>query len=81
MGIGAVVRDHSGRFLGAIPRSGGKASNALSAELLAIREACLYALEGGFWDCLLESDCLEAVKLIKGSVSAGSLDQLVVRDI
>lgn len=61
--------------------SWGVACSALYAELLAVREACLFALEGGFRNSVVETDCADVVKHVKGEISANSLDHTLVKDI
>ena len=58
VGVGVVIRDHSGDFFAGMSKRGLEVNSAEMAELLAAREAIKFALEAGFRDVLLEGDSI-----------------------
>lgn len=56
-GIGVIVRDDHGHCLAALHRSIKYASSAFQVEVEACRAGMLFALEKGFNDFILETDC------------------------
>jgi ribonuclease HI len=64
-GIGMVLRDDDGSIIVSACRFLQSCQNPLEAELEACRHAISLALEWSALPCIVEMDCLEAVKMIK----------------
>ena len=64
-----VLRDHEGSFVFSACRQTFSCNDALESELLALQEVIALALQWCSLPLDIESDCLEAVMMIKSSVS------------
>ncbi|KAK8562688.1 hypothetical protein V6N12_010759 [Hibiscus sabdariffa] len=62
-GVGVVCRDCNGRWMSGVARAVGRCT-ALVAELWAIHDGLLHAWSTGYRFIEMESDCLEAVKVV-----------------
>ncbi|KAK1644352.1 hypothetical protein QYE76_062157 [Lolium multiflorum] len=81
---GMVLRDHQGDMIFAACRMLRHCSDATKAELLAIEEGLSLALQWTTSKIVVESDCVEAIELIKKSTpntSAYAFRVSVIRDL
>ncbi|KAK1660876.1 hypothetical protein QYE76_049035 [Lolium multiflorum] len=81
---GMVLRDHQGDMIFAACRMLRHCSDATEAELLAIEEGLSLALQWTTSKIVVESDCAEAIELIKKSTpntSAYAFRVSVIRDL
>ncbi|KAE8783266.1 non-ltr retroelement reverse transcriptase [Hordeum vulgare] len=67
MGVGIVVRDHTGSFIAACSESYANVMIPEMAEALAVRRAVSFALEEGYSKVNFGSDCLAVVQRINSS--------------
>jgi ribonuclease HI len=81
MGAGIVIRDHMGLCLAACGERSDNVKMPEMAEALAIHRAIVFALEEGFSDIILASDCLSVLQRINSSVIDRSPTGSVVEDI
>jgi ribonuclease HI len=72
MGMGAVIRDHTGNCLVACSES-KKAVAPEIAEALAMRRAIILAKDEGFSKIIVDSDCLSVVKQVTSDQDDWSL--------
>lgn len=79
-GVGAVVRDSSGRVVLALSRHIDRCGSALEAELLACKEGLSLALQYTLLPLVLETDCLEALKLLKSKEKVMSPEVFIIRE-
>lgn len=63
-GIGAVLRNSEGKLIFAACGSMCRPVSALEAELVACKEGIILALQWTFLPIIVETDCLELVKLV-----------------
>jgi hypothetical protein len=66
-GAGVILRDHTGQVICAASRQLFRCVDATDAELAAIEEGIAFALAWTTLPFTVESDCLEAIQLIKES--------------
>ncbi|KAK8504072.1 hypothetical protein V6N12_005613 [Hibiscus sabdariffa] len=64
VGIGVAFQDSDGKWIWGVARSVGRC-NVLLAELWAIHDGLLHAWLRGYRQIVVESDCLEAVHIVK----------------
>lgn len=64
-GIGAVLRDSTGKVIFSACGFVARCSSALEVELLACNEGIIMALQWTFLPVIVETDCLEVVQLIQ----------------
>ena len=76
-----VLRDHEGTIILSSSRHLISCNDIFEAELLAIKEGLSLALQWGILPIDLESDCLEAVMMIKGGATNKSKYAFIIRDI
>jgi ribonuclease HI len=81
MGVGVVIRDHSGKFLVACSKLLDEVIAPELAEALAVRSAITLALEEGLDRIILVSDCLSVIQRIQSPNRDRSLVGVVVEDI
>jgi ribonuclease HI len=81
MGMGMVVRDHSGAFKFACSEGIAGIINPELAEATTVRRALVLAKEQGFRNIILASDCLTVIQKIAARVRDRSLVGSVVGDI
>ena len=81
VGIGVVVRDHMGEFFAGMTKVGEKASSAEVAELVAAREAIVFAVEAGFSNLVLEGDNLVVMNSLQSSKDDLASGGTIVADI
>jgi hypothetical protein len=83
-GAGMVLRDSSGKMIYAVCRHLEQCRDATEAELMAIEEGLKLALQWSNLEFSLETDCLEALELIKErtpNLSAYAFRVNVIRDL
>jgi hypothetical protein len=81
MGIGAVIRDHTGNCLVACSEQSEEVVALEIAEALAMRRAIILAKEEGFSKIIVNSDCLSVVKRVTSDQDDRSLCGPVIHDI
>jgi ribonuclease HI len=81
MGVGVVIRDHSGNFLVACNKLLDQVIAPEIAEALAIRSAITLTRDEGLNKVLLVSDCQSVIQRIQSPVRDRSLVGVVVEDI
>uniref|UniRef100_A0ACD5XPQ5 Uncharacterized protein n=3 Tax=Avena sativa TaxID=4498 RepID=A0ACD5XPQ5_AVESA len=81
MGVGVVIRDHTGSFLAACSKLLDEVTSPEIAEALAIRSAISLARDEGLNDFILVSDCLSVIQRIQSPVRDRSMVGVVVEDI
>jgi ribonuclease HI len=64
-GAGMVLRDHNGQVIHAVSRQLVNCADATEAELAAIEDGVAMALAWTPLSFIVETDCLEAVQLVK----------------
>lgn len=62
-GAGMVARDHTGSFIRSRCNKYVSVSDSFAIKLLACRDALLLAIDSGFQEVIIETDCQEVVKL------------------
>jgi hypothetical protein len=80
MGVGVVIRDHSGNFLVACSKLLDQVTAPEIAEAPAIRSAVTLAHDEGLKKVLLVSDCLSVIQRIQSPVRDRSLVGVVVEE-
>uniref|UniRef100_A0A8R7VCU9 RNase H type-1 domain-containing protein n=1 Tax=Triticum urartu TaxID=4572 RepID=A0A8R7VCU9_TRIUA len=80
-GAGMILRDHEGEIVFSACRLLYACDDVLEAELLAIREEISLALQWSILPIDVESDCLEAVNMIKTGNSNKSKYAFIIREI
>ena len=78
MGIGIVIRDHSGSFVAACCHKIDRITDVEMAEALAVRYAVYFAKEHNLHQVLVASDCLNLIKKIQSPVMYRSHVQKIV---
>lgn len=77
----AVVRDSEGSVLAAAMFPIAPPSMAEEAEAMAVFRGLSFALEMGFFNCIIETDCLLVVRYVEGkSCSLGNVG-LIIKDV
>ena len=66
-GVGGIVRNHEGLLMGAFAKHENCDISVLATELLAMKIGLEFALEYFLSPLIVESDCLEAVKLVNSN--------------
>ena len=79
-GIGVVVRDNQGNCVAALARHLPLASSALHVELEACRAGLLFAIQQGWNQIELESDCMQLVTALSNSCEDWSHVGRIVED-
>ncbi|OEL36765.1 hypothetical protein BAE44_0002215 [Dichanthelium oligosanthes] len=72
MGLGIVVRDHSGDFLAAYRQGIDKITNPEIAEAVAFRRAILFALGLPCNQAIIATDCLSLFQKLRSEAIDGS---------
>ena len=80
-GAGMILRDRAGSIIFSSCRHLHTCTDALEAELLAIKEGISSSLQWSNLPIDIESDCLEAVSMIKEGVANRSKYAFIVREI
>jgi ribonuclease HI len=80
-GAGMVVRDHNGSIILSACRQLRNCRDALEAELCAVREGLSLAMQWCNQPLILETDCLEIVKMIRNEDIDRSVYTTLVEDI
>jgi ribonuclease HI len=81
MGLGVVIRDHSGQCLAACSETQDEVVTPEMAEALALRRAVLFAREEGFSRVIFSSDCLSLVNRVNALQQDRSIIGPVIQDI
>jgi len=81
MGIGIVIRDHSGSFVAACCHKIDRITDAEMAEALVVRYAVYFAKEHNLRQVLVASDCLNLIKKIQSPVMDRSHVGVIVQEI
>jgi hypothetical protein len=81
MGLGAVGRDHRGTLKFSVSEGITGISSPEVAEAIAIRSALTFALNNGFMDIILASDCLSMIQCICSPILDRSPVGALVTDI
>ncbi|XP_042487875.1 uncharacterized protein LOC122068097 [Macadamia integrifolia] len=68
-GIGGICRDHNKRFICCFSAGVGR-NHAITAEVLAIRQALITARSMNFYNLVIESDNLTAINLLWGKTQS-----------
>ena len=80
-GAGMILKDQEGEIVFNACRFLYACDDLLEAELLAIREGISLALQWSILPIDVESDCLEAVNMIKRGISNKSKYAFIIREI
>lgn len=80
-GISMVLRDSTGEVIASACKPLASCISALESELLAYREGLLLALHWSLRPIIVESDCLEAIQLLKSTEKAMSDQAFLVKEI
>ena len=80
-GSGMILRDHNGNIVLSACRHLYHCLNALESELAAIREGLSLALQWSELPIDIESDCLEAINLLKKGEMDRSANSFMVHEI
>jgi ribonuclease HI len=72
-GIGMILRDHRGQVIVAASKSLSHCADATKAELTAIEEGMALAMNWTQMNFVIESDCSEAIYLIKNTTPNTSM--------
>jgi ribonuclease HI len=81
MGVGVVIRSHSGECLSAISELVNEVTSPELAEAIAVRRALALAREEGFDKIMVATDCLSLVNRINNSILDRSFLGVVIQDI
>jgi ribonuclease HI len=83
-GVGMILRDHTGQVNFTACRSMNHCPDATEAELMAIEEGLLLAMQWSNLKILVESDCAVAVEMINGknpNISIYAFRVTAIRDL
>lgn len=80
-GAGSILRDDKGKIIFSSCRQMFHTSDALEAELFALKEGLSLALHWSTLPLLLEVDCLEIVKLLKNEDMDRSIHMSLIEEI
>ncbi|PON56414.1 Ribonuclease H-like domain containing protein [Parasponia andersonii] len=81
IGIGAVVRDLTGRILAVCCKKLKGLFDSYTIKLLAMRESLYFAIDSGFIAAVLENDSLKAVLVVHTKSNDLFATSLIVADI
>jgi ribonuclease HI len=81
MGVGVVVRDHTGTFLAACGERYDEVTNPELAEALALRWAVSFAIGEGYSKVIFASDCQSVINRIKSMLIDRSAYGPVIEDV
>jgi ribonuclease HI len=81
MGVGVVIRDHTGQCLTACSEHQEEVTTPEIAEALAMRRAITLAKDEGFAKIIINSDCLSVVNRVNSMEDDRSLCGPVIHDI
>ncbi|KAK2651128.1 hypothetical protein Ddye_018617 [Dipteronia dyeriana] len=81
VGIGIIVRDSTGAVMASSSQQVKASYDPHTVESLAIYKGLQFALESGFWNCVLESDAQVVVNLINSNSYVSSDVGVIIQDI
>uniref|UniRef100_A0ACD5VPV2 Uncharacterized protein n=1 Tax=Avena sativa TaxID=4498 RepID=A0ACD5VPV2_AVESA len=81
MGVGVVIRDHTGKCLAACSEHHEEVATPEIAEAVAMRRALIFVAEEGLANVIVSSDCLSLVNRVSALVDDRSLCGPITHDI